>query len=86
MPRISPVIERLRDTCIEAIDTMIVKGKATSVKDAAELIYSKARQRHRPTGFPMATFKRFYWSVIKWLGKRREGPGHLPLSSPAPSR
>ncbi|MBU3742449.1 MAG: hypothetical protein FGM24_09230 [Candidatus Kapabacteria bacterium] len=71
MPRYSPVTERLRETCVEAIDKLVLNGKAASVRAAAAAVYKSSRQRHAPTGFRMDDFQRFYWAVVKWQQRRR---------------
>lgn len=81
MGRLSPIREEQRNACMDALDELIAVGRASGVREAADIIYRTARRRHQATGFDMTDAGRFYWCIRKWYDKRREASHeNAPLS------
>jgi hypothetical protein len=66
MPKLNPVAERLRDACVQAADGLILAGRASTIRQAALMVWSRSRQRHQPTGFSATTPERFVRQFADW--------------------
>lgn len=76
MGRLSPIRERQRNACMIVVDDLIGTGRATGVREAADIIYRTARRKHQATGFDMADAGRFYWCLRKWYDKTHSNGQH----------
>lgn len=71
MPKLHPVVERLRDASIQAADDMINAGRVTTLREAALIVWRRSRQRHTQTGFSTTNEKKFVDNFYRWYRRRR---------------
>lgn len=64
MPKLQPTIYNLRDTTLDAVETLLLRSKFMTAKDAFRHIWTVARQKHNKCGFDNDNFakalKAFY--------------------------
>lgn len=69
MPKLSPVVERVRDECVAIVDRLIASGEYDTYRDAFWYVYHVSIAKRTRCGFDAKKFDRAYEQYRRWKTK-----------------
>lgn len=69
MPKLNPVMCRIRDECVDIVDKLIADGSYKTYKEAFWYVYHKSIAKRTCCGFDARDFETAYGYYRRWKSK-----------------